>query len=114
MDQQNLIPFNSHRAHIRLSETEYKQAENLSRTLGRSIPQLFKSALFEGPIPSPLLSNDDAKSLMGQLQRIGNNVNQIAKHLNSGIREGFHKELNDVNEQIKVLRQYISGVYGHR
>lgn len=102
------------RTHIRLNETESQTLQHLIQTLGQSAPQLFKQALFKGPIPSPLLSNQDAKSLMSQMQRIGNNLNQIAKYLNSGIREGFHKEFMEMVEEVKVIRQYISGVYGDR
>ncbi len=99
---------------VKFTETEYERIQKASHILGETIPQILKSSFFKGPEISVLLTNEDAKSIMSQLQKIGTNVNQIAKHLNAGIREGFNDGLNQAVEQLKIIRQYISGVYGHR
>jgi alpha-galactosidase/6-phospho-beta-glucosidase family protein len=104
----------SYRTHIRLSENEFQRLEEDSQIQGATIPELMKKTYFKGPIVRPLLTKEDSIKLMTELKRIGNNVNQIARHLNSGIREGFHKELEQVYEQLFLLSQYISGAYGHR
>lgn len=105
---------NIRQIHFRISQQEYERAQTLSKNLGHPLNDLFKNALFKGPLLAPLLSNDDAKNIMTQLQRMGTNVNQIAKHLNSGLREGFHQELGEIARELTVIRQYVSGVYGHR
>ncbi len=73
-----------------------------------------KSVYFEKNLPQPTMSSDDAKVIIAALNRIGNNVNQIAKHLNSGIREGFNPTLDEIAGSISSLRTFVLGTYGNR
>jgi hypothetical protein len=51
--------------------------------------------------------------MLNELRRIGNNVNQIAKVLNSGFREGWNSALAQVRDDLDTLRRYVVGFYGN-
>lgn len=104
----------THQIKFRVNNHELERLQKESNIHGASLSELAKNIALKRLPTTILLTNQDAKSIMLQLQKIGTNVNQMAKHLNSGIREGFHEGINQAVEQLKVIRQYISGAYGHR
>lgn len=100
--------------HVRLSEKEFLRISNDSQLIGESIPWLLKRAYFKGPIVNPLMDKDSAVGLMKELNRIGTNINQIAKHLNSGFREGWNQNFVSVQEDLQAIRKFIAGFHGIR
>ncbi len=105
---------NPHQIKFRISDPELEKAQKETKILGTTVTEFAKITFLNRVPITVLLSNEEAKAIMLQLQRIGTNLNQIARHLNSGIREGFHRELNELTEQVNTIRQFISGVYGSR
>lgn len=99
---------------VKFTPIEYQKILKASTETGDSIPDILKKSFFDGPYGPPLINIEDARRIMVQLQKTGTNVNQIARHLNSGIREGFHKELGETAEELRLIRKYVSGVHGHR
>ena len=53
-----------------------------------------------------IISLNGADKIIIELKRIGNNVNQIAKHLNQG-GTFYPSELNDITEELKSLWQQL-------
>lgn len=97
---------------VRFSTEEYDHLLNDAKVLGKSIPQLLKSAYFVGAPLIPLMDAADRRATLRALDQIGNNINQIARHLNSGIREGVNKSFVEVCEQLSVIRKYMGGLCG--
>ena len=98
-------------SHVRFNEDEFARIEEDSANTGKSIPTLLKEKYFGGPRPLPLISKEDLKRHFGELGRIGNNMNQLARRLNSGIREGFVEELREIQRLFDQHWGFLSGKY---
>ena len=97
---------------VRFSEDEYKKIKEDSKTLGKSIPTLLRTNYFKGKIESPTFIKEDAEKILTALSRIGNNLNQIAKKVNSGFREGFQDSLSKVIDDITTMKRFVGGGHG--
>jgi hypothetical protein len=102
------------RTTVRFSRGEYSQLENDTGVIGKTIPELLKEAYFVGPALTPLMKHDDLKMLMAQLGRIGNNINQIARKVNSGFREGFNDDIVAVRSAFTSLLVFLTSTYGRQ
>ena len=98
-------------SHVRFSDDEFCQIEEDAINTGKSIPALLKEKYFSGPRPLPLFVKADLESLFGELGRIGNNLNQVARRLNSGIRAGFVEELEGIQKSFDRLQGFLSSKY---
>jgi hypothetical protein len=96
--------------HVRLTEAEYRRLQNDRFVSGESIPTLLKASYFRRSQLVPLMNADDARALMIQLSRLGNNVNQIARHLNSGFREGWNDAFQKLCADLAEIRLRIAGI----
>lgn len=100
------------RATVRFSEEEYVRISSDSITSGESIPVLLKEAFFKGPRLIPLMPAEDQRATMVELRRIGNNINQIARHFNAGLRNIGIREFSEIRDAIAALRRFIAGFNG--
>jgi hypothetical protein len=76
---------------IRLSETELKQLQIYSESCGQPVGTLVRVKLFTGRFPDPLMPKTD-HLLYVELNRIGNNINQLARRANSGFMYRQHTQ----------------------
>jgi len=88
---------------FRVSEDEYQQLEQMANNLGMSVPAFCKAKVKSSKIKAPLLDRQGALNIASELRKTGVNVNQIAKHLNSGG--------NVSNEQINALQKELSEIW---
>ena len=100
-------------SYVRFSEHEYERITDEAAILGESIPWVLKNSHFNKKPVVPMFSFDDARKIISALARIGNNVNQIARKINSGFREGSNDYLRNISEDIGVLRTFAEGTYGN-
>ena len=100
------------KTHISFSQDEYERLKNDAVRYRKSIPDIIKAVYFRRELAPPLMDPVDTRKVMAELNRIGNNVNQIARQLNSGVREGFHPLVEDVRNDIGALRRRIMGTDG--
>lgn len=98
-------------SHVRFDSEEYRSIADDAVNTGQSIPTLLKERYFKGPRPLPLMTKADVGKVLGELGRIGNNVNQLARRWNSGIREGFVSELDEIQESFLLLMEFLVGRY---
>ena len=113
MNENNIIKLSTgNRCCVRMSPSEYKRIQKESKVLGKSIPQLLRDSYF-GNLPVKVLVNkNDLGILRKDLNRIGNNLNQIAKRLNTGLMHGWSDTLDMVLEQFDTLTDQIHYNYG--
>lgn len=103
---------NNLRATVKFSEEDFERIRLDAFTKKKSVPQLLRDAYFSR-LPTKVLFNPDTeRQLFTELKRIGNNINQIAKHLNSGESVG-KSEFEQLNTQFTVISNYIRGVSGN-
>lgn len=95
-------------AYIRLSPEEYSRVESDAKASGESMSEIMKRVYFAKKPVVLLMGKDDQKSLIGALGRIGNNINQVARVLNSGFREGFSDDLASVQRDFAALLTFLT------
>ena len=97
------------RTNVRFTESEFALVEQAQRETGLSIPDLLKKAFFKHQnLLRPLLSKEQVEQIMVELRRQGNNLNQMAKQINSGLREGWNPSFNAMTKGYADLRHLIS------
>lgn len=98
---------------FRVSEHEYQRLEQMANNVGMSVPMFCKKKAQGARMKAPLIDRQGALQIASELRRIGVNVNQVAKHLNSGlnISEGqinaLQKELSDIWQQLSSALQGV-------
>lgn len=102
------------RANIRFDEDEYMRICNDAKIYGETIPGVLKAVYFERLPSAPKFSKDDAIRISTAISRVGNNINQIARHLNSGGgANALGTVLMEVAEQLRVLKYFAVGTNGN-
>ncbi|MGY4537836.1 hypothetical protein ACVW0P_002255 [Mucilaginibacter sp. UYNi724] len=94
---------------FRLTETEHKKLEAYSESSGKPIGVMVRDKLFTGNFPRQLMPKSDLQ-LYAELNRIGNNLNQLARRANSGFMYKGHTQLLlDLLNRLLVQQQSIIG-----
>lgn len=80
-----------------------------------SIPKLLKACYFRGPPAVPVVAHEEARAIIAELRRIGTNINQIARQLNSqGLSGDVQRVISDAVESLRSLRTTLGGAGGAR
>ena len=96
---------------FRVSEQEYQRLEQIANNLGMTVPTFCKKKAQGSKMKSPKIDRQGAIQIASELRRIGVNVNQMAKYLNSGESaserqiKALQKELNDIWRQLNSALQ---------
>ena len=98
---------------VRFSEDEYNQLNFICEVLGITYSQYLRRAALTRRIEHPTVyatfSDDAAQKLTGQMGKIGSNLNQIARKLNSGdpqaeqTMKSIETAIDQLNERMKYL-----------
>ena len=99
---------------VRFSDDEYKQILGDSKITGKSIPLLLKTAYFSGRRARVLMSKEDQVQWFKELRHWGNNLNQLARRVNSGLMEGWHEDFELVRKMLMHIESLVVGAYGSR
>ncbi len=101
---------------VKFSENEFIEIKKAQVTTGESIPTLLKNAFFQNSLKlrTPMFSDVEARKITNQIARLGNNINQIARKVNSGLAKGWSQEIREVIQELKIIRQFLLGQYGIR
>ncbi|MCB0308269.1 MAG: plasmid mobilization relaxosome protein MobC [Bdellovibrionales bacterium] len=99
---------------VRFKTPEYQLITEDSQKTNLSIPTLLKKSYFSKRHQFKLINTEEIKPIIFHLSKIGNNMNQIAKHLNAGIRNGFNTEYDNMAEEFRKVQQVLVTVYGLR
>jgi hypothetical protein len=77
---------------FRLTEAEFRKLESFSVVSGRPIGTMVRTKLFTGSYPRPVMPQVN-HLLYAELNRIGNNINQLARRANAGFLPKGHTEI---------------------
>ncbi len=100
--------------HIRFTEKEINQLQLLADDFEMTVSDFIRWSVFQRSITMRILIDDETSALSKikyQLDKIGNNINQISKAINSGIvnPEAFRKELKDmfriIHDEVNLLNE---------
>jgi len=76
----------AYRIEFRLTEAEMDRARTLAKAAGMSVPKYARKRVTYGKIKRPIVVPEVARECLGEIRRIGNNLNQITREVN---RRGF-------------------------
>ncbi|MBD1395304.1 MobC family plasmid mobilization relaxosome protein [Mucilaginibacter glaciei] len=92
---------------FRLTEAELQKLEGYSETCGKAIGVMVRDKLFTGSFPRQVMPKSDHQ-LYAELNRIGNNINQLARRANSGFMYKGHTQLLlDLLNKLLVQQQLV-------
>ena len=103
----------SKQINFRVSEQEYQRLEQMANNVGMSVPMFCKKKAQGAKMKAPLIDRQGAIQIASELRRIGVNVNQIAKHLNSSLNiskeqiNALQGELNDIWQRLNSALQGV-------
>ena len=99
---------------VRFSDDELEILDVICAVLGQNRSQYLRRKALTGEIPPPVvqlaLDEERASAVAGQLGRIGNNLNQIARKLNSGepqtkrMKDDIARTISQLNERLRFLK----------
>jgi hypothetical protein len=97
----------SRRFIFRLNEDELDRLYRASETCGKAPGTLVREKLFKGKFPEAKTAKLDIYTYT-ELKRIGNNLNQLTKHVNSRIAPmGLHQLLLKLLQQQEFILKLI-------
>ena len=104
----------SHFVNVRLSDDEWEQLNIICELLNENRSKYIRRRIFTGRIPRPVfqyaLDEATSKTVTGRLGKIGSNLNQIARKLNSGEQADYQMTdaigncLSDISMTLRSLR----------
>ena len=103
--------------HVRFTEEEWKLVHELADNFEMPLADFIRWSVFQRRVTMRILIDDETSALSKikyQLDKIGTNINQISKLLNSGIvnPETFRRELNDmfrvIHDEVNLLNEIQS------
>lgn len=92
---------------FRVSDQEHERLEAMATQTGKTVPAFCKAKAMGSKIKNPKIDHDGAMKIVSELRRIGTNVNQIAKHLNS-FENVNQLEIDEVQKELNELWQLLS------
>lgn len=102
-------------SHVRFTESEFERMEKMQKLTGLSIPEILKKNTFSRmDLERPLYDREHADRIIAELKRVGNNLNQIARKINSGLMTGWSQSFNSLTRAFVDLRHLISVNHANR
>lgn len=101
------------RLQVRFNKNEYERLEKESKDVGKGKGFLLKESYFKGSPRALLMSAPQVDKVVSELNRIGNNINQLAYKANIGDIV-LDKNFAAVQEELHQLFMFIRRVSGLR
>lgn len=87
----------------KVTDSEFEKIANLAAKKNLTISKLIKKSIFEAKIEDDIL----VKGLIRELNRIGNNINQIARYVNikKNIDLEVLKVLSVIEDELNLIKE---------
>ena len=94
--------------YMRLKENEFLELESDAQTAGISMIDLMKNTYFKERLAPVLMPAVDRAVILRNLSGVANNINQIAKNLNSGISQNVDLEIKAAKEVLlQIMKLHV-------
>ena len=103
-----------HLVTVRFTDNEFARLNHICDRLNITKAEHIRTSVFQlgggSPVFQLALDSNTARELTAQFGKIGSNLNQIARKLNSGeqadneIRDAINDCISDMNEELKFLK----------
>jgi len=100
----------SKQVNFRISVEEHARLEKMANDIGMSVSGFCKSKALGIKTRVPVVGHSDAVIIASELRRIGVNINQMTKYLNSGggVLNEFFIRINDIQEDLRSIWRALS------
>lgn len=105
--------FRQHQVHVRLSEVEWEKLCGDEKLLRWEKAAILREAYVSGLPMKVLMDKEGEQKFLSEFNRIGSNINQLARKANSGECVSDHA-LQEVREQFNVLYRFVMRLDGVR
>ena len=104
------------RVTVRFSDAEYAAIQAIADQTGMKLSDIVRRAVSECQVN---VINIDTGPVNRELRKIGNNVNQLAKHFNTGLADDYRQQdgerllgaFDQVYDLFSKIRKDISGIH---
>jgi len=106
----NLIPGRKEPKQIsfRVSESEYSKLQASAETLNMSVPLFVKNKAQGARLVAPKLDKVTRQSMAKDMGKLGSNLNQIAKALNT---YGERANMEQMQQDIAIMREELNHIW---
>ena len=99
--------------YVQLTDEEMKQVENLCMSYGEKVQKLFRRLIFGVELPRVVLHPEGSREILSAVNRIGNNINQIARRVNEGAARGWYYEFEQAAKELAEVRSLLRKHLGY-
>lgn len=95
---------------LRVSDEDVATMKDLAKARGMSLSDMIRRSALSVRMPSRTFDHTHAVLLgrmLGELGRVGGNINQLARRANAGKLEGYERQLSNTIAEIDMLRSRI-------
>lgn len=93
---------------FRVSESEYSKLQASAETLNMSVPSFVKNKAQEARLVAPKLDKVTRQSMAKDMGKLGSNLNQIAKALNT---YGERANIELMQQDIAIMRKELNHIW---
>nr|WP_245335956.1 MULTISPECIES: plasmid mobilization relaxosome protein MobC [unclassified Staphylococcus] len=93
---------------FRVSESEYLKLQASAETLNMSVPSFVKNKAQGARLVAPKLDKETRQSMAQDLGKLGSNLNQIAKALNTYGERAMNQEMQ---QDIAMMRKELNHIW---
>ena len=113
MSEENLRVRDFPKTTIRMSPEQFLKISEISKEMRKTIPKVFLDLLDRKVPQVTLMNTENVDKIRLELNRIGNNVNQIAKKVNSG-ELVLSQSFDDFRDQLNLIYGFLARANGIR
>tara|TARA_B100001248_G_C27045384_1_gene302752 strand:- start:155 stop:505 length:351 start_codon:yes stop_codon:yes gene_type:complete len=115
MEKSNQLEFNQirYQVNVKLSPIDYKRLYKEHRKTGRSMPSLLRDSFLNRLPTKFLLKPEQGDKLIKEINRLGVNINQIARRVNAGVGYGWSEGITKCYETLDSMKRMCVGAYGN-
>ena len=103
---------------IRVTEDELAEIAAVADRAQLTVPSYARQILLDAPPPRarrrPSVDTQQVAKLLGELGKVGSNLNQIAHHLNAGAGGAGSNAIASAIEDVQAMRNECMKALGHK
>lgn len=103
---------------VRLSDSEFASIAEMADRASLTIPSYARQILLDSPPPravrKPSVDTKQVAKMLGELGKVGSNLNQIAHHLNAGAGGAGLNVITDAIADVQAMRDACMKALGRK
>ena len=93
--------------YVRCNPEEFQKLIQDEQATGESAATLLRRKYFTGKQLVLMMPSEERKAWFSELKRIGNNLNQLARRVNSGFLDGWYEEFTQIAKTLSEIERRV-------